>query len=162
MFKIQKRHYQRLTSNFFLSHYVHNNISTDNFATKIRSRWSIEFYAKSFQRWHNAPIIFPTCVRIIFTTYESFLSYVKFIIIWRLKEKNGKQKKRKKIYQNSKNDYSQNRKKFFRCRSIPIESTLSIEFISKVSTCCYSGIESIDKIVNTIYCMYRCRYYNRR
>lgn len=96
MFKIQKRHYQRLTSNFFLSHYVHNNISTDNFATKIRSRWSIEFYAKSFQRWHNAPIIFPTCVRIIFTTYESFLSYVKFIIIWRLKEKNGKQKKKEK------------------------------------------------------------------
>lgn len=96
MFKIQKRHYQRLTSNFFLSHYVHNNISTDNFATKIRSRWSIEFYAKSFQRRHNAPIIFPTCVRIIFTTYESFLSYVKFIIIWRLKEKNGKQKKGKK------------------------------------------------------------------
>lgn len=45
---------QRLTSNFFLSHYVHNNISTDIFATKIRSRWSIEFYAKSSQRRHSA------------------------------------------------------------------------------------------------------------
>lgn len=148
---------QRLTSNFFLSHYVHNNISTDIFATKIRSRWSIEFYAKSSQRRHSA------LASELFLLRINLFYHTSLWDVWR--EKMGNKKKYIYILE-FKARLLTELEEIFPTLNYRPNQPLLVEFRIKsfnvIPMNHYSATESIDKTVNTVYWMYRYRYYDRR